>query len=116
MFSTTTRSTVFTFPFGAFVGENGLRHEDDRITVEKDGTSKLEIDVPGYSKDMITLSVEGEYLDVLLKHPKKKDVHRSYRLGYSLDSAQITATCVDGILTVTVPVKESEKPRSVPVL
>ena len=37
-------------------------------------------------------------------------------LGESLDRDHLTATCEDGVLTITIPVAEQAKPRKVEVL
>src|SRR5882724_2114004 len=54
---------------------------------------KVHLDVPGVDPDSIELT-----------------------LGESLDREHITATCEDGVLTITIPVAEQAKPRKVEVL
>jgi len=92
----------------------------------------LEADLPGIPKDSIsvhvenrTLTLKGERKRETVEDDKKAGVHReerlfgsfvrSFTLPESADASKVTADYKDGVLTVTVPVAEKAKPRSIEV-
>jgi HSP20 family molecular chaperone IbpA len=87
----------------------------DEVTVEKDGSYKLTVDVPGCNREHVSLSAKGSQLTITLSRPNKNKKTITYRIGSKVDAAAISATCKDGVLTVTCPVKPSEQPRDIPV-
>lgn len=95
----------------------GLPHSviSDQITLEKDGSYKLTVDVPGCNREHVSLSVKGSQLIITLNRPNKNKKTLTYRLGSKVDMSAISASCTDGVLTVTCPVKPSEQPRNIPV-
>ena len=88
---------------------------NDQITQEKDGSYKLTVDVPGCNREHVSLSAKGSQLIITLNRPNKDKKTLTYRLGSKVDASTISATCKDGVLTVTCPVKPSEQPRDIPV-
>lgn len=78
----------------------------DEITRLDDGTYKLVIEVPGFSKEHATVQAKDSVLTVHLKNDTKEK-KTTYRLGKSVDQDKITATCKDGILTVLCPMRET---------
>jgi HSP20 family protein len=90
---------------------------------------KVKLDVPGVDPDSIDLTVENDVLTVRTSRtwlPAEGDqiqiteraqgeFSRQLFLGQSLDRDHLTATCVDGVLTITIPVAEQAKPRKVEV-
>jgi len=90
---------------------------------------KVHLDVPGVDPDSIELTVEKDVLTVRASRswlPAEGDqiqvteraqgeFSRQLFLGESLDREHITATCEDGVLTITIPVAEQAKPRKVQV-
>lgn len=95
----------------------GLSHSatSDQITQEKDGSYKLTVDVPGCNREHVSLSTKGLQLTVTVNRPNKDKKTLTYRLGSKVDADAISASCQDGVLTVTCPVKPSEQPRNIPV-
>ena len=91
---------------------------------------KVHLDVPGVDPESIELTVEKDVLTVRASRtwlPAEGDqiqvterpqgeVSRQLFLGESLDRDHITATCENGVLTITIPVAEQAKPRRVEVL
>lgn len=93
----------------------------------------VKMDLPGVSADSIdidvddrTLTVRAERVEQELKSDGENNRwvsrERSYgsyarqlTLGAGLDLAQISASYVDGVLTLTIPVAEEAKPRKVKV-
>ena len=77
-----------------------------RLTVEKD--------VLTVRASRSWLPAEGDQIQVTER--AQGEFSRQLFLGESLDREHITATCEDGVLTITIPVAEQAKPRKVEVL
>ncbi len=92
----------------------------------------IEADLPGISKDSISVNVEnrtltlkGERRREIVEDNAKAGIHRaervfgtftrSFTLPESADSSKVKADYKDGVLTITVPVAEQAKPRSIEV-
>ena len=96
---------------------------------EKDGVYTLKFDLPGVSNDDIDLTVENKTLTVKAQRSfedtvgvnwmlreRATGIHsRTVRLGDRLDTGQVAASYDEGVLTVTIPVKEEAKPHKVEV-
>lgn len=65
----------------------------------------LKLVVPGYGKEDFNISVEGNELKIVVIDKYQK----VYTLGEGIDVAAITAQCVNGILTITLPKKVEVK-------
>lgn len=87
---------------------------------ETDETYELELELPGYAKDEIKISLENGYLTVNATKSKKEDgkkylrreisesTSRSYYVGADVTREQIKARFENGMLMLTVP-KSSPK-------
>jgi HSP20 family protein len=81
--------------------------------------------VPGLKAQHISLSTQGQQLTISGKRPTQEqvirrerfqgDFSRTLQLKIAFDASKVTAQCVDGILTVTLPRAENAKARSIPV-
>ena len=83
---------------------------------DEDGIT-LTMNVPGYNKKLIDVSIEGDSL-VIKGQANSGDTDgfdKSFTLGDKLDAGGIEATVVDGVLTVNVPYREEVKPRKVEI-
>lgn len=88
---------------------------------ETEDAYELDIEVPGFTKDQIRISLENGYLSVVCsrREQEAKGVYkrreicescaRSYYVGEDVSQESIKAKCADGILTLTVP-KAQPKP------
>lgn len=88
---------------------------------ETEDAYELDVEVPGYTKDQIKISLENGYLSVVCARQeqevrgkyKRKEISescaRSYYVGDDVTQDSIKAKCVDGMLTLTVP-KSQPKP------
>ena len=102
------------------------------IRTGSDHSLIIEADLPGIPKDAIsvrvenrTLTIKGERKRDLVEDEKAGASHRAERvfgsfvraftLPDSADSSKVKADYKDGVLTVTVPVAEQAKPRSIEV-
>jgi HSP20 family protein len=89
----------------------------------------IHLDLPGIKADSINLTVEQNVLTVRAERtPVQPDgaemivSERSYGvytrqvfLGESLDAEKIAADYTAGVLTLTIPVREAAKPRSIQI-
>ena len=93
---------------------------------ELDEGFELDIDLPGFKKDEIKLSLENGYLSVNAAKSLDKDkknikgriirqeryagsMQRSFYVGDALTETDIKAKFEDGVLKLSIPKKEAEK-------
>lgn len=96
---------------------------------EKNGVYTLKFDLPGVGPDHVDLTVDSGILRVtvdrkiedteganwLLRERATGTTSREIRLGNRLDSSAVEASYDQGVLTVTLPIKEEAKPRRVSI-
>lgn len=79
-------------------------------TTESDKGLTLELDVPGYPKEALTIEVQGTSLDIYAAPTTtRKGFSRLYTIPTKYDSARMTASVKDGVLTIFLPCKEVAK-------
>lgn len=84
----------------------------------------LNVEVPGFNKENITISLEQKYLTIEINKDVKKDktkyllkeryegkFSRTFYVG-NIDKTNITAKVEDGILTITLPKKEFKEEKT----
>ena len=83
---------------------------------ETENSYELDIDLPGFKKDEISVQLDNGYLNIqaakgLDKDEEKKDgqYSRTFYVGDTLTQNDIRAKFEDGILKLTVPKKEPAK-------
>ena len=93
---------------------------------EHDEGFELDIDLPGFKKDEIKLSLENGYLSVNAAKSLDKDkknikgriirqeryagsMQRSFYVGDALTETDVKAKFEDGVLKLSIPKKETEK-------
>jgi len=95
----------------------------------KGGTFYIHFDLPGVRAESITLTVEHNVLTVRAERPAAgtRDTEliaaerpsgtfsRQVLLGETLDAEHIAADYTAGVLTLTIPVRESAKPHTIHV-
>jgi HSP20 family protein len=96
---------------------------------EKDSVYTLRFDLPGVDPEKIDVTVEDKILTVKAERvfedtvganwmlrERPTGIHsRQIRIGDSLDAGNVDATYVEGVLTVTLPVREEALPRKIEV-
>lgn len=101
----------------------------DYDIVRSDEGVVLSIDVPGIDPASVELTVDGRSLRVEASRPttipenaqvvsrrrRSGSIAQTFQLGEKLDADKLTAEYDLGVLTVTIPVAESAKPRKVEV-
>ncbi len=97
------------------------RRDDDRYTVE--------ISLPGVAKGGVDIAIDDRILTVtgtrkatvpegwrpVYTELEKPNYRLKLRLGADVDDAKVVANVEAGVLTLTLPVREASKPRSIPV-
>ena len=113
----------FNDPFFSSRKEMKLMKTDIR---EKDDKYLLDIDLPGYSKEDIKISVDDGYLTVSAKkesNDEEKDdkgnfirrerfsgeCSRSFYVGENIEAEDVKASFKNGILTLDIPKKEDQE-------
>jgi HSP20 family protein len=99
------------------------------VLEDKDSV-KILMELPGVTADDVKLSLENNLLSIRGEKKQQAEegterVHRyersygmferSFALPTTVDSEKVSATCQDGILTITVPKAERARPREIPV-
>ena len=96
---------------------------------EKDGVYTLRFDLPGVDPDKIDVTVEDKGLTVKAERvfedtvganwmlrERPTGIHsRQVRISDSLDASNVDAGYEEGVLTVTLPVREEAMPRKISV-
>ena len=96
---------------------------DDKITIEAEipGLTKKEVSVD-LEKDTLTISgpkqatTDESNVRYIRKELKRSCFKRSFKLGNNVDSSKIKADFNNGVLLITIPKKEPEKPKKVKIL
>ena len=98
--------------------------------VEKDNEYMLTVELPGFDKDDISISVEGDYVTVSGKREHKNETEdanyhvkeisygsfsRTFRLAKKVNEDKIDASYRDGILRVVLPYSEDEKTKRIAI-
>ena len=101
----------------SYNGWERVNSSSDYKTSSDDDGVTLTMNVPGYNKKLIDVSVSGDRLVIEGKaHTgSTKGFKHTFTINEGLDSDSIEATVIDGVLTVSVPYAEEVKPRKIEV-
>ena len=86
---------------------------------EKDGGYTLTAQVPGLTKDDISICVDNNLLTI--KGEKQVNdnmicsIDKQFSIGKDINESKITASVKDGILNVYIPRRESKKPKTIKI-
>ena len=99
-----------------FSNRNSHYSSDYKTDSDENGVI-LTMNVPGYNKKLIDVSVSGDRLVIEGKaHTGSTEGFKhTFTINEGLDSDSIEATVIDGVLTVSVPYAEEVKPRKIEV-
>ena len=99
-----------------FSNRNSHYSSDYKTDSDENGVI-LTMNVPGYNKKLIDVSVSGDRLVIEGKaHTgSTKGFKHTFTINEGLDSDSIEATVIDGVLTVSIPYAEEVKPRKIEV-
>ncbi len=95
---------------------------------EEKGAIILRLEMPGVKKDGVDISVDNNQLTVtgkreieevngkvLIQERRLGDFFQSYTIDETIDRNKIEAELNNGVLSVTLHIKEAEKPRKIQV-
>ena len=87
------------------------------LTENDDSGITLTMEVPGYNKELIDVTVENNKLVIEGKSnsDNTEGFTEQFNMGNDFNTEGIDATIVDGVLTVLVPYKESVLPKQIKV-
>ena len=85
-----------------------------KIDTDDDGVT-LNMNVPGYNKKLIEVSVDGDVLVIEGKANSgdAKGFSKRFDMNDTFDVESIKANVVDGVLTLTIPYLEEVKPKKI---
>jgi len=85
---------------------------------ETEESLKLELDVPGFSKNEITVTSKGNVICVTIS-PKQGNKRTPFSAEYKLPNSAVVSESIahleDGVLKIIVPKKEQEKVNVIPI-
>ena len=85
---------------------------------ETEESFKLELDVPGFSKNEVTVTSKGNIVCVTVS-PKQGNKRAPFSAEYKLPNSAVVSESIalleDGVLKVNVPKKEQEKVNVIPI-
>jgi HSP20 family protein len=71
------------------------------VNVQSDDTSiTLSLDVPGLSKEQLTIGIEGRILRIRAKDDAPRSFSAAYKLGSDVDASKTEAQLAHGVLTL----------------
>jgi len=95
---------------------------------EDSGKVVLSMEMPGITKDTLDIKVDNDHLVIhgkraqngaagnyIIREIRTGDYHNDFSLDDTIDRNKIEASVKNGIITVTLGIKESEKPRKITV-
>lgn len=108
--------------------ENARRIVPPVDIYETDNDVILVADVPGVTKETLSLNIEQDELTIRGTFEKKDnggdklideciygEYHRTFTLGDLIDQGKIAAKLENGVLTLTLPKHERVKPRKIEI-
>ena len=92
------------------------KSSDYKTESDEDGVT-LTMNVPGYNKKLIDVSVSGDHLTIegQSNSGDTDGFKKVFTIKEGLNADGIEASVVDGILTVSIPYAEEIKPRKIEV-
>jgi len=95
---------------------------------EDEGVVKLSIEMPGVSRDGIDVSVEKNEMVIVGKADEKEaegtyiirerrrgEFRKRFIIDETIDRDRIEATMINGVLSLTLNLKEAAKPRKIEI-
>ena len=91
-----------------------------RTTVDEQGDAyTITAQVPGLSKDDISIKIEDNVLTIdgkkEITEKMESSIHRELPIGDNIDVSKASAEVKDGILTLTLPKNTRKRAKSIPI-
>ena len=74
-------------------------HQHSQVDSD-DASITLSLDVPGLSKEQLTIGIEGRIVRITSKDDAPRSYKATYKLGSDVDAAQSEAKLENGVLTL----------------
>jgi len=92
------------------------RRKEDKLTrKDNDNTYEYSLELPGYSKKDIGVSIKEGLIKVLAKKGGEETKGCSFFIPKDADAGKTFAEHKDGLLTITITKKEETKPTEIKV-
>lgn len=90
-----------------------------QIETSEDGTV-ITVQVPGQNRESLNLTIQGNEISLTSIEEKASKKARPIKVSWKdvenrFDLTKISAECVDGVLTIELPLKEEKKPYTVTI-
>lgn len=99
------------------------------VVQKKEGEIHLRLEMPGVTKEGLSVNIDGDQLEIrgmrdlhppregdyLLREIKDADFYQVYTIDETIDRNKIDASLKNGILSLSLGLKESEKPRRIQI-
>jgi HSP20 family protein len=108
--------------------EKRLRLRSRSSVCEDDGRILVKLEMPGVTKDNLDINVDNNQLEIFGKREEPEiegnyvirerrygDYYQIYTIDDTIDRNKIEASLDNGLLTVTLHLKEAEKPKKIAV-
>jgi len=95
---------------------------------EDEGKVMLRIEMPGVSKQDVEMHLDNNELSIsgvrrpaveakryILRERRDGDFHQVYTIDETVDAERIDASMNNGVLTITLPLREAAKPRKIQI-
>ena len=88
------------------------------VRMEMPGVAKADLDIQVKGQDLTVIgrrqdeTVEGKWL---LRERRRGDFQKTYSVDVNIDLERIDAELTNGVLTLTLPMKEAAKPRKIDI-
>lgn len=96
--------------------------------IEENGKVQVRLELPGVAQSDLEIRVEGAELTVigkrqdaathgtwLIRERRRGDFHKTFAVGDSIDLDKVDAQLSNGVLTLTLPMKEAAKPKRIEI-
>jgi HSP20 family protein len=116
---------------GGYGGTGGTRTWEPPVDIyETDDALVLEVELPGVSKDAVSVELHEQTLTLRGKRTREPAVtggqyqweegrygafQRAFRLPTSVDQAKIQATYTNGVLALRLPKHAAARPQAIPI-
>ena len=74
----------------------------DNMNIDKDGMLNMEFDVPGFSKNTVTIKSAGNRL-FINGETDSRTLNKEYKIQERWDALNATAEVLNGVLTISIP-------------
>lgn len=92
------------------------KSNSDNMNIDKDGMLNMEFDVPGFSKNTVTIKSAGNRL-FINGEANGRTLNKEYNIQERWDVLNATAEVLNGVLTISIPpsIRNEDKVKTISV-